>query len=268
MKKPRRLRRHRKFVGILPQIGQLLWGMVNWAVSHPQPVVILGMLATVGWILSDYARRSEAFRIRAVVFPPGYTFTFPESLMEQNIWEVNLKELAREWKTQQPALKQIRVIRNLPNTIRLEAVARVPIAQIFLDRRWHPVDREGFILPVGDESPQENLARLIGSKQTQGDLAIGEPASDEQLLSGLRVLERLTQSPRLLAYRVSELDMRDLFQIRFMINGDIEVRCGSEAELDDHLKRLQACLRMMTGQPLAGHYIDVRFQDPIVGIRS
>ena len=49
---------------------------------------------------------------------------------------------------------------------------------------------------------------------------------------------------------------------------EVEVRCGAEADLATHLDRLQAVLKVIRRRSLAVRYIDLRFQEPVIGPRS
>jgi hypothetical protein len=120
--------------------------------------------------------------------------------------------------------------------------------------RWHPVDREGILLP-GQAAADERLVRLVG---------VDRANREERLQLGLRILQMLRRTPWL-SRRVTELNVAEPTALRLILDGTIEVRCGSEAELDGHLKRLQATLRTVAKQPMDIQYIDLRFQEPVIG---
>ena len=71
--------------------------------------------------------------------------------------------------------------------------------------------------------------------------------------------------PASLARRVTEIQVGDATQIRLMLDDAIEVRCGNEAELGAALQRLQAALKVIARQQLPAAYIDVRFNEPVIG---
>jgi len=84
----------------------------------------------------------------------------------------------------------------------------------------------------------------------------------------LRVLETLRKAPALIARRLTEINVTDPQQIRLVLDGQTEVRCGSEAELGAHLERLRAALNVISKEHLSVQYIDVRFPEPVVGPRT
>lgn len=261
-------RRHKRWRGLLPRAGHGIWAAVWWILRHPQPVLLSVMMGGAIWMLWHYVQRADAFRIAEVSLPANSSLALPEPLIGENLWAVDLQALSERLERQQPSLKEVRVIRQLPNALRIDAIPRIPVAQVRLDR-WYPVDREGFILAQPSGEPAGRLIRLAGLDRTPGALRVGKQNTDDRLQLGLRVLTRLQRAPALVSRRLLEINVADPQQVRFVLEGETEVRCGSEAELEAHLARLQAALRALAKRrELAVQYIDVRFQEPVVGPRT
>ena len=261
----RRRNAGRRRAGALPRLVRGILAGGAWLLRHPHSAIAGVLLVAAGWALWSYAQRADAFRVSRVELPSDPVFTLREPVIGENIWAVDLTLLAEQLKRQQPWLKQVRVIRQLPDTIRVHAVQRLPVVQVRIDR-WHAVDREGFILPQGVALPDETLIRLTVDRGTP--LRAGAESPDERLQTGLRILASLRRSPALVSRRVTEINLSDPNAIRFTLDEEMEIRCGSEDELDGHLKRLQATLRAIAKQDLAVRYIDLRFHDPVVGTRA
>lgn len=253
-------------MGLLPWLGRRAAAGGRWLARHPQPFVLVAGSALVAWGLWGYAQRSDAFRITQVNLPQDSTLRVPPSVMGTNLWSLNLRSLSEELHQQQPWLRQVRVVRRLPNTVRIDALRRIPTAQVKLDR-WYQVDGEGFILPEGRTEAFEGLIRLSGVNKT-GTLRAGKDNSDERLQLALRVAKGIRRSPVFVARKLAEVNVNDPQQIRLVLDGETEVRCGSEIELDAHLQRLRAVLKTLARQQLDVRYIDVRFQEPVVGPRA
>ncbi len=242
------------------------------------------------WGLWNYGQHAEPFRITHVYLPPQSSLTLRESLIGENLWTLDIRTLADELARQQPWLKEVRVVRQLPNAIRIDAIPRQPIAQVRLDR-WYPVDREGFILSQASAEPLPQLIRVEGFERDGTALKVGKENTDERLQLALRVLAKLRRAPPAISRRLLAVNVADPHQIRFLLtlssttvltpitmqpgepqamsgDGATEVRCGSEDELDTNLQRLGAALKAVTRQSLGVRYIDVRFQEPVVGPRT
>ena len=263
----RRIRtRSARAIGLLPRLGRSLAASARWLIRHPQPLILAALLAALAWLLSAYAQRVEAFRITQVVLPSDSSLTMRQPLIGENLWRVNLQTVADELKKQQPWWKEIRVIRQLPNTIRVEPIPRVPVAQVRLEQ-WHPVDAEGFILPQGQAAAATRWVKLTGLEHAAAPLRAGRLNTDERLRLALRVLATLRHARPLASHQLTELNVADPRQLRFVLDDQLQVRCGAEAELAAHLERLRAAFNAMRRHPLAAGYIDVRFREPVVSPR-
>lgn len=259
-------RRRRRIVGVIPRLGGRLWAWAGRAVRHPQPLILCGALAISVWALWGHAQRADAFRIAHVSFPPNVSFTLDEPILNTNLWDLDLQAFAAGLKRQQPWLKDVRVIRQLPNAIRIDVIPRLPVAQVRLDH-WYPVDREGFLLPQGNAEPADYLVRMSGVERGGTVLRVGKENTDARLQLALRVLQQWRKSAPPLARRLAEINVADPHALRFILDGGIEVRCGSEPELDTQLRRLATALKAIARQPLTVQYIDVRFPEPVIGSR-
>ena len=292
-------RRRRYLVGFLPRCWHGLLTTIRWALRHPQPFLHMGVLGVALWALWAYAQRCDAFRVVEVSLPEHASFTLPASIIGTNLWRLDLHKLSEALEAQQPWLKEVRVIRRLPNGVRIEPIARIPVAQVRVDLPaataaqagrwpphlplgpegryppsaerqvggWYPVDAQGFILPPAISEDAGRLIRLVGVRAGTG-LKVGKRNTDGQLTLALRVLETLRHAQAPVSQHVSEIEVGDPQAIRLVLDEDTEVRCGSEEQLAAQLERLRAALKIITKQQLAVRYIDVRFPEPVIGPRT
>ncbi|MBI4596848.1 MAG: FtsQ-type POTRA domain-containing protein [Candidatus Omnitrophica bacterium] len=262
-------KKYRAAPGLLPRVGRWILAQARAIATHPHSLVCSLLLGLALWGMALALRRADVFRIARVELPERPALSLPQSVIGANLWAVDLQALAAALKAQQPALRTVRVIRQLPNTLRIEAVPRRPVAVVQLGS-WYPVDAGGFVLPEPSSLPQESMVRLTGLSQRS--VKPGRESADERLQLALRLLARLKQAPPLVARHLAEIDVADDHEIRFLLRlsaqGDTEVRCGSEQELDQQLRRLQAALNVMTRQVLPARYIDVRFPEPVIAPRT
>ena len=259
-------RRRQSFNGLVPQLGRGLFAGLRWLSRHPQPVMALALTAGILWALWGYAQRADAFRITQVHLPSQSSLKLPEPLIGTNLWELDIRALADTLHRQQPWLKTVRVVRQLPNAIRIQTITRIPLAQVKL-AAWYPVDRDGFVLPDAASEPSPNLIRITGFAPGRSGLKAGALNTDERLATGLRIAQSLRKTGAL-AQRLTAIDVADLAQLRLTLDGETEVRCGAEAELNAQLERLRATLKIIAKQPMAVRYIDVRFKEPVIAPRT
>src|SRR3990167_6809626 len=113
----RRHRHRRRVTGLIPGLFRLAWSGLRWFIRHPQTLVVAGAVAALGWALWGYVQRSDAFRIARVTFPLESPLTLRDPLLGKNLLAVDIQALSEELKRQQPSLKEVRVVRQLPNTL-------------------------------------------------------------------------------------------------------------------------------------------------------
>jgi cell division septal protein FtsQ len=257
--------KRRRMTGAVPWLIRATKAGGWWALRHPQPLLALAAVSLVLWGLWNHLGCSDAFRITQISLPMNSTLQPPDSLIGANLLAVDIRYVSDTLREQQPWLKDVRVTRQLPSTLRIDAIPRTPAAQVRLDR-WYSVDADGFVFPEGSVEPSATLVKLGGIER--GAVRAGRESRDERLRLGLRVITTLRRAPALISRRLTEVNVADPQQIRFLLDGDTEIRCGSEAELDAHLQRLRAALREVSRQSLQVRYIDVRFQEPVIGPRA
>lgn len=258
-------RRRNTLRGVIPSLLSAAGRILRWLILHPQWLLTASVLAGIGWGAWRVITRSEAFCVTEVRLPANSALKLPKpSLVGRNIWAVDIGALARELNTQQPHLKALRVIRLLPQVLQVEAIARRPVAQVLL-RSWHPVDRDGYILPSSGATPDERLVILRGVEDPAAPLASGKRNTGERLQRALRLIDQLRSSSGLAGHQLSVVDTADPEQVTFVLDEGMEIRCGSQAQLTQDLKRLRTVLQQVAKHEMRVRYIDLRFQDPVIG---
>ena len=259
-------KRRQRVPGVVPAVARGLWQAIRWTFQHARPfVAVAAVLAVVG-VCGGLAIRSDAFVIQDVQMTAETPLKVPPTLIGRNVWDVDLRGLSDDLKRQQPHLKQVRVTRRLPNALSIQAVQRVPVAQIKLVQ-WYLVDADGYVLPQARQTPFEQVVLLKGVEQAKAPLKVGRENATEAMQRALRVLSRLRTAPALAAHRLVSIDVSDPAQLLFAIDDEIEIRCGSEEELAIQLGRLRAVLDRVAKQDMIIRYVDLRFPDPVVGPR-
>lgn len=260
----------RRVRGAVPRVGRALGGWARSLLRHPQTLLLWVALLIALWGLWRYVQQTDAFRVTQVFLPRDVTFALPTPLINRNLWDVDIRALASTLKRQEPSLKDVRVIRELPNAIRIDAIPRVPRARMQLGAsRWVFLDDEGFLWADGEAERAEHVILVSGIQA--GSVAVGAVNTDARVRLAARVIERLKQAKLPVAQRITEVNVSDPRQIRLRLrlaDEETEVRCGSEDELGAHLERLQAALKAMGKPPVNVRYIDVRFPEPVIAPRT
>jgi len=241
--------------------------MARWLFRRPSVLWALVASVAFGLALWHALVNSQAFAVTEIDVPADYEFKLPASLIGQNLWRVDLPALAESLRAQQPHLKRIRVIRRLPHTLVIDVVARKPVAQVRV-AQWHPVDREGYVLAQGKPAPWEGLVVLKGIDRPDAPLRVGQANDSDRLREAIALVERLRRLSALGPSALTLVDVGDVKHVSFVIDGELEIRCGSHEELPDQLARLGEVLRMVRRRQLAVRYIDLRFDEPVLGPKT
>lgn len=261
-----RRRRVRTSSGVIPQLARALWRGLVWVWRHPQLVIVVAALAGGGVAMWRVVTTSEAFRVTEIRVPEGSGLRVSESVIGQNLWQVDVARLAEELTAQRPQLKRVRVIRRPPHTLEVEVLERTPVAQLQLGQ-WYAVDEEGFILPDGRAKPFESLPALKGVQPAKGSLKAGRANAAPRLQEALRIVAMLRRSSALCGRAVSAIELTQARHVRFVLDDALEVRCGEVAALETHLARLRLVLDVVAQRPMEVAYIDMRFADPVIGAK-
>ena len=269
-------RRRRTVVGLIPRLWKTAGRVVKRFLAHPQPVMAFVAVVGCGVWLWQAAIQSDAFRVTAIVLPADSALKVPSDFIGQNLWTVDVQALAEALHRQQPALKRVRVIRVLPNTLQVECAERIPVAQLRAARskspgEWHAVDGDGYLFAEGRPMPWEKLVAIQGvenPRDAHPALKLGQLNTHPRLVAALRLAERLRRASALTGHQVTTIDVGDSNQLTFVIDEDVEIRCGGEDELNQQLERLRSALQLVARQQLLVRYIDVRFADPVIGPRT
>lgn len=249
--------------GLIPLLLGGLWRLAGFAWRQKGQAAAAAALAAVLWSLWTFAQRADVFQIAEVQVVPAEALAAPEGFVGRSLWAVNLRATAQELQQRHPHLKAVRVIRRLPNVLRIEAIERVPIAQVSVESqgpqgrqvRWHPIDPEGIVLPAAAGSTRD-LPRVLGVRG-------GAP-----MALALSVLDAVRAAQPGLPRRIATIDVGDPHQIRLITEDDVEVRCGAPEELPEQLGQLRAVLRALDRRQTAARYIDLRFGEPVVAPRT
>jgi cell division protein FtsQ len=161
-------------------------------------------------------------------------------------------------------IKDAVVERNLPNSITIEIIERVPVALVLLSEPFY-LDEDGVVLP-----------KTIGQKIYDLPIITGIPASESFVLGSviagpdeieaLQLLSALKVVNRPLYYSISEVHVRnggDL--VLYSAEGGVPIIFG-HGELPQKLSRLEAFWNdVVTTRGIQFlQYVDLRYQDQIV----
>lgn len=232
-------------------------------------------LTLVGVLLGSvvaYAVNSPTFQLTEVkilnigTVSQGQAFRFCELQRGENLVTLDLVNVQQVIKRKHPEFKEVLVRRVLPNRIEVTLKRRTPAAQVSFPPRYVQVDRDLILLPGSSPSPFRNLTVIQGSPVPFGGLNVGSALRDPGTVKALKVAEVVKRSNILKKHVLTKVDISDRRNFVLVVDGAVEIRMGS-SHFVDRLKILGQTLKTIDLDPSSIHYIDLRFDDVIVGSR-
>jgi len=188
-----------------------------------------------------------------------------KDILGSNIFLVDLKNFKDKIKAGHPELKDIVVRRALPNRLIVQARQRLPVAQVYGDRPYL-IDKDGVFLSDA-EAGGENIPSISGIRVSPYR---GGSVQKEKIGKALSLIYALSQNRRLSGYKIKTIDMADSRNISFFLNASdaekVEIKIGG-GEFNKRLDVLAMVLEQLGRDIGRVKYIDLRFEDPIVGPR-
>lgn len=232
-------------------------------------------LAAVGTLFGSvvaYAVNSATFQLQEVKvlnmgsITPQQAFQFCELTPGENLITLNLAGVQQVIKRKHPEFKEVQVRRVLPNRVEVLLRRRTPVAQIAYAPRFVQVDKDLVLLPGSSKVPFKQLTIIEGVPLPDRGLYVGVTLNDPLSQKALRLTSEIHRSGILKKHQLTRIDVRDPRNISLYVDGDIEIRIGS-SHIIERLKILDQTLKTIDLDPSKIRYIDLRFDDVVIGPR-
>lgn len=186
-----------------------------------------------------------------------------KKILGENIFSVDLAGLKEKIEMVHPEFKEVLIRRALPNRLLVRVKRRNPVMQVKSDR-FYLVDAEGVVLPNPRPFADDDLPVVIHSAASINTVKISRNNS-QGLNKALLLVREAALNKKLTQYKIKTIDITDQRNISFFINmANIEIKIG-DAEFGKRLDTLSALLGQLGEDIVRVKYIDLRFEDPIVG---
>ncbi|OGW80712.1 MAG: hypothetical protein A3C47_07135 [Omnitrophica bacterium RIFCSPHIGHO2_02_FULL_51_18] len=251
---------------------KFLGGFKSFLLSSLPYILSLTVLGVLFGTVAVYAVNSPSFRLEEVrVLNIGslaaeQAFKFCELQKGENLVTLDLVNVQELIKRKHPEFKEVRVRRVLPNRIEVLLKRRTPIAQIAFSSRYVQVDKSLVVLPGTASSPFRNLTILEGVPVPPEGLLVGASLREAGTLKALKLAEYIKGHRLLRKHTLSRIDISDPRNISVYVDGDIEIRLGF-THLVERLKILDQTLKTVELDRVKIRYIDLRFDDVVIGPR-
>jgi len=191
-----------------------------------------------------------------------------EEIKDTNIFLVDLNTLKEKLEASHSEYKDVVVRRLLPNKVIVQAGLRKAVAQIRSDR-YYFVDRDGVLLPDVKNFPEANLPIIIGMGVNLARVQASRIKDFEKdnLGKALRLINEMQAIDELSGQTLKVVDITDPGNLTFSFEGtNVEIKIGN-SDFRERLHVLTTLLDQLGPDINEFKYIDLRFEDPIVGPR-
>jgi len=188
-----------------------------------------------------------------------------KDVLGANIFLVDLKSFKDRLELKHPELRDIIVRRALPNKLIVQARRRLPVAQVYGDRPYL-IDKDGVFL-MDAKNSAEDIPLISGIRAIPSR---GSSVQKEKINKALFLIYALSVNKKLSGYKIKTIDVSDGRNISFFLNANdadkVEIKIG-ENEFIKRIDMLATVLEQLGRDIGRVKYIDLRFEDPIVGPR-
>jgi cell division septal protein FtsQ len=249
-----------------------LLGVLRGVLLRSFPYIV--SLTTLGILFGGvvaYAVNSPTFELQEVrllnmgTLTPEQAFRFSELQRGENLIHLDLVNVQQVIKKNHPEFKEVRVRRVLPNRVEILLKRRTPAAQALFSR-YVQVDKDMVVLPGSSTAPFRNLTILEGAPLPRTGLFVGTTLNDGTTQKALRLMDVIKRSGVLKKHVLTKIDIGDPKNFSLFVDGTIEIKIGN-SHFIERLRILDQTLRTLELDPAHIRYIDLRFDDVVVGPR-
>lgn len=197
----------------------------------------------------------------------GYRLSRPVHILK-----ADLKGLARAIRREHPQLASVVVRRELPGRLVAQVSLREPLGQI-RGRQYYLVSADAIVLAPGSSTAWEGLPVFL-----LGDRAVvyqpGQSCATPPLRQAIAVLQEVQRSKALKTHRVRAVRVPqggpgspDARMVTLVLDTGLELR-AVPGDLGPQLTRLAELLGGRRREIAQAQYVDLRFDDLVIGMRG
>jgi cell division septal protein FtsQ len=192
-------------------------------------------------------------------------FKFSELQPGENLIHLDLVNVQQVIKRNHPEFKEVRVRRVLPNRVEIFLKRRTPAAQVFFSS-YVQIDKDLVLLPGSSQTPFRNLMVIKGAERPRSGLYVGATLNDSDAQKALWLMEIIKRSGILKKRTLTQIDIGDPKNFSLIVDGNIEIKMGNNHFIE-RIKILDQTLKTLNVDVAKVRYIDLRFDDVVIGTR-
>lgn len=240
------------------------------SVSVVRSIIVLVFLLFVGTLVTNAVKgfliSHKLFTVKYVMIEPSVLFIDSPQLQGikgRNIFDVDILKIQKSLHSRYPQLSSLRVSRELPDVIRIDAEQRTPVAQVYFNGKYFVIDHHSVVLQ-GSKDVSIGLPMIEGF--SFGRVVPGSPIDGREMRLALSIVESFGSEEQLSRHTISSINVLNLSKVIVLLDGSMNIILDKES-IQQKVHMLALLLGQNKFEPDQVRYIDLRFNEPIVGKR-
>jgi len=236
-------------------------GSVRYIISVCTALVIVRF---IGIPVSAHIKAHPVFSVRKVAVEGAHYLDTDKILKKvplesgKNIFDVDLVKIAETLKASFTS-EDFTVCRRLPDTIAIKVRERKPVALLNM-KSLVGVDTEGITIPYVGEASIGTLPIITGIESVA---SLSDSTVKTRLVTGLRLLERISEDSPSVYSRISEIDVSSLSKMGItLIDNGLEIIIGAH-DWSQNIPNLERVVNEVTEHVESVKAVDIRFGNKI-----
>jgi cell division septal protein FtsQ len=208
--------------------------------------------------------KADYFKVKSVRIESSLGFINKndiEKINGKNIFTVDLKVIKRQLSTKYPQMEEIRLVKEYPNQISIEAKKRWPLAQIKFRNKYCTLDNKAVVV-AEKTAPDEKLPLIEGIKV--GYARTGAAIHSDSLDAALQAISWFNYEKSLGSFKLEKINVGNSSKIYLVIAGRFDVIIDDD-DIPQKIKLLGFMLSQSSLKLDEIKYIDLRFKEPVLG---
>lgn len=230
-------------------------------------IVFIFIAFVLFWMYSttrDFLYHAPMFNVKDVFVDQSISFIDRRSLKElvgQNIFSIDLTKVHKQIANQYPQISQLRIVRQLPDTIMVLAKKREILLQVQVRGKFLIVDTEGVTMfYTATPLPFPSVKGISLDKMK---IVLGAPSNIKELNLVVELLKQLKSHPNTSRLKIMAIDAGNLSKIQLLVHPNIQIIIDQD-QLKDKVDMLEILFQNGKINWSQVKYIDIRFKEPII----
>ena len=246
-----------------------IFGLLSQGVVKASPLLLMGAIGFgIFWGIRQNLYADPGFLVQFVAVSPEGSLS-PKDLqslekrfLNQNLFKIPIHKVAREIE-QNPRIRQARVLREFPNTVRIEISERTPFVQIRFEPKglYDVASEDGTVLETS--TTRNGNLLLVESYETERRPQVGKEVNLPGFKEGIRLARAFWQHPLNESEKIRQIRLDHLGNVSLGLEDGPELRFGRSPL--QKLVALDSVIPLLKG-PERAHlvYIDLQYHDLVV----